>query len=183
MPYSLTANVKSAQPLRNALRTMAFSVAFLAPLPAMADCISIGAGAEFCGNPDWTFEKYVDEGVLHIAADGANVYHLHRLREVGQDSVDVEVTFEKHAADFLIEYGDAAYTDVVNSQGERHGKRTLEYAFSVKEWEDGNRTFLTFLIDGDTGYSFVTSGQPPLDIEELKKRHEAAVAAFRLKAD
>ena len=51
----------------------------------------------------------------------------------------------------------------------------------VKEWEAGNRTLLTFLIDGDTGYSFVTSGQPPLDVEDLQKRHETAVAAFRLK--
>jgi hypothetical protein len=149
----------------------------------MADCLSIGPEAAFCGQSDWEFSKYVDEGVLHIAADGANVYHLHRLREVGQDGVDEEVTFEEHAANFLIEYGGEAYADVVNSQGERHGKRTLEYAFTVKEWEEGNRTFLTFLIDGATGYSFVTSGQPPLDPDDLKARHEAAVAAFRLKVN
>ena len=111
-----------------------------------------------------------------------NVYHLHRLREVGEDGVDAEVIFEKHAANFVIEYGGEAYSDVTNSQGERHGKRSLEYAFTVKEWEEGNRTLLTFLIDGDTGYSFVTSGQPPLDLEDLAQRHEAAVGALRLKA-
>ena len=165
------------------MRRLIMAALVAAPLPAFADCLSIGPEAEFCPGDAWTFEKYVDEGVLHIATDGENVYHLHRLREVGQDGVDEEVTFEKHAADFLIEYGDEAYVDVVNSQGERHGKRSLEYAFSVKEWEDGNRTFLTFLIDGDTGYSFVTSGQPPLDLEDLKTRHEAAVEAFRLKGE
>ncbi len=165
------------------MRRLLMAALVAAPLPAMADCISIGAGAEFCGGSDWEFSKYVDEGVLHIAADGENIYHLHRLRTIGEDGIDPEVTFEEQAASFLIEYGGEAYTDVVNKQSERHGKRSLEYAFTVKEWEEGNRTFLTFLVDGDTGYSFVTSGQPPLDIEEMKKRHEAAVAAFRLKGE
>lgn len=165
------------------MRRLLMAALVAAPLPAIADCLSIGDGAEFCGDPDWTFQKYVDEGVLHIAADGANVYHLHRLRTIGEDGVDPEVTFEEQAASFLIEYGDKAYTDVVNRQGERHGKRSLEYAFTVKAWEEGNRTFLTFIVDGDTGYSFVTSGQPPLDVEDLEQRHEAAVAAFRLKGE
>lgn len=165
------------------MRRLLMAALVAAPLPAMADCISIGTGAEFCGGSEWEFSKYVDEGVLHIAADGENIYHLHRLRTIGEDGVDPEVTFEEQAASFLIEYGGEAYTDVVNSQGERHGKRSLEYAFTVKEWEEGNRTFLTFLVDGDTGYSFVTSGQPPLDIDEMEKRHEAAVAAFRLKGE
>ena len=163
------------------MRRALLAALMAAPLPALADCLSIGPEAEFCPGADWTFEKYVDDGVLHIAADGDNVYHLHRLRDVGQAGVDEAATFEKHVADFLIEYGDEAYVDVVNSLGERHGKRSLEYAFSVKEWEEGNRTFLTFLIDDDVGYSFVTSGQPPLDVADLQKRHETAVAAFRLK--
>lgn len=165
------------------MRRLLLAALVALPLPAMADCLSIGPGAEFCGDADWTFEKYVEDGVLHIAADGENIYHLHRLREVGEDGVGAEAVFEKHAANFQTEYGGEAYSDVVNSQGERHGLRSLEYAFTVKEWEEGNRTLLTFLIDGDTGYSFVTSGQPPLDIEEMKKRHEAAVAAFRLKGE
>ena len=163
------------------MRRVLLAALIAAPLPAMADCLSIGPAAEFCPGDAWTFEKYVDEGVVHIAADGKAVYHLHRLREVGEEGLDAEGVFEKHAANFILEYGGEAYSDVASSQGQRLGRRSLEYAFTVKEWEAGNRTLLTFLIDGDTGYSFVTSGQPPLDVEDLQKRHETAVAAFRLK--
>ena len=163
------------------MRRALLAALMAAPLPALADCLSIGPEAEFCPGGAWTFEKYVDESVVHVAADGKSIYHMHRLREVGAEGVGPEAVFEEHAASFVREYGGEAYADVASSQGERHGKKSLEYAFTVKEWEEGNRTLLTFLIDGDVGYSFVTSGQPPLDVEDLAQRHEAAVAAFRLK--
>ena len=69
------------------------------------------------------------------------------------------------------------------SEGERLGRRTLEYEFTVNSGEEGNRTRLTFLIGGGIGYSFVTSGQPPVDRDTLLARHEAAVEAFRLKGE
>ena len=103
------------------MRRVLLAALIAAPLPAMADCLSIGPAAEFCPGDAWTFEKYVDEGVVHIAADGKAVYHLHRLREVGEEGLDAEGVFEKHAANFILEYGGEAYSDVASSQGERVG--------------------------------------------------------------
>lgn len=150
-----------------------------AAAPAAAgDCFSIGPAAEFCAGDEWVFMRYVEDGVMHLAAD-EKFYHLHKLREVALDA-GPEVAFEEHAASFAIQYGGEAYEDVVSSQGERWGRRTLEYEFTVKDWDEGNRTRLTFLIAGGMGYSFVTSGRPPVDRAELNARHEAALAAFRL---
>ena len=51
------------------MRRVLLAALIAAPLPAMADCLSIGPAAEFCPGDAWTFEKYVDEGVVHIAAE------------------------------------------------------------------------------------------------------------------
>ena len=165
------------------MRRLLLAALIAAPLPAAADCLSIGPGAEFCPGADWTFQRYVEEGVLHVAADGVDFYHLHRLRSVARQGQDDEVIFEEQAATFAIEYGGGDYDEVTFSEGERLGRRTLEYEFTVKTWEEGNRTRLTFLIGDGIGYSFVTSGQPPVDRDRLLARHEAAVEAFRLKGE
>ena len=165
------------------MRRLLMAVLVAAPLPAVADCLSIGTGAEFCADPDWTFQRYVEEGVLHVAADGVDFYHLHRLRSVARQDQGDEIIFEEQAATFALEYGGEDYDEVTFKEGERLDTRTLEYEFTVKSWGEGNRSLLTFLISDGIGYSFVTSGQPPVDREQLKARHEAAVEAFRLKGD
>ena len=165
------------------MRRLLMAVLVAAPLPAVADCLSIGTGAEFCADPDWTFQRYVEEGVLHVAADGVDIYHLHRLRSVARQDQGDEIIFEEQAATFALEYGGEDYDEVTFKEGERLDTRTLEYEFTVKSWGEGNRSLLTFLISDGIGYSFVTSGQPPVDREQLKARHEAAVEAFRLKGD
>ena len=162
------------------MRRLLMAALVAAPLPSLADCLSIGPGAEFCADPDWTFQRYVEEGVLHVAADGVDFYHLHRLRSVARQDQGDEVIFEEQAATFALEYGGEDYDEVTFQEGERLDRRTLEYEFTVKSWGEGNRSRLTFLINDGIGYSFVTSGQPPVDREQLKARHEAAVEAFRL---
>ncbi len=165
------------------MRRLLMAALVAAPLPSLADCLSIGPGAEFCADPDWTFQRYVEEGVLHVAAGGESLYHLHRLRSVARKDQDDEVIFEEQAATFALEYGGEDYDEVTFEEGERLGGRSLEYEFTVKEWGEGNRSRLTFLIRDGIGYSFVTSGQPPVDREQLIARHEAAVSAFRLKGE
>ena len=165
------------------MRRLLIAALVATPLPAFADCLSIGPGAEFCAEPDWSFQRYVEEGVLHVAADGTTFYHLHRLRSVARQGQDDEVIFEEQAATFALEYGGEDYDEVTFKEGERLDRRSLEYEFTVKEWGEGNRSRLTFLISDGIGYSFVTSGQPPVDREQLIARHEAAVEAFRLKGD
>ena len=163
-------------------RRLLLAALVAAPLPALADCISIGPKAEFCADPDWTFQRYVKEGVLHVAADGTTFYHLHRLRSVARQDQDDQIIFEEQVATFALEYGGDSYENVTFNEGERFGGRSLEYEFSVKEWGEGNRSRMTFLISNGMGYSLVTSGQPPVDRDGLLARHEAAVAAFQLKA-
>ena len=165
------------------MRRLLIAALVAAPLPAMADCLSIGPGAEFCADPDWTFQRYVEEGVLHVAADETTFYHLHRLRSVARQDQGDDIIFEEQVATFALEYGGDSYENVTFSEGVRHDGRSLEYEFSVKEWEEGNLTRLTFLISDGIGYSLVTSGQPPVDRDVLLARHEAAVAAFRLKGE
>ena len=165
------------------MRRLLMAALVAAPLPAMADCISIGTGADFCGQSDWTFQRYVEEGVLHVAADGVDFYHLHRLRSVARQDQSDQVIFEEQVATFALEYGGEDYEEVTFEEGERLDGRALEYEFTVNEWGEGNRSRLTFLISKGIGYSFVTSGQPPVDREQLKARHEAAVEAFRLKGE
>jgi len=162
------------------MRRLLLAALVALPLPAAADCLSIGPGAEFCADPDWTFQRYVEEGVLHVAADGTTFYHLHRLRSVARQDQSDQVIFEEQLATFAIEYNGDGYENVTFSEGERFDGRSLEYEFSVKEWGDGNRSRLTFLISDGIGYSLVTSGQPPVDREALIARHEAAVAAFQV---
>ncbi|MEM7267839.1 MAG: hypothetical protein AAF401_01150 [Pseudomonadota bacterium] len=157
--------------------------AFAAPAAA---CISIGPKAEFCGQEQWRFEQYVDEGVLHlITGDDAALgfYHLHKLRPVPTEEDGELDVFEKFRASFKTEYGQPQFANVLSSEGERNGLPSLEYEFSVKDWEEGNRTRLTFFISGGSGYSFVTSGQPPVDAERLNDLHEGALAAFKLKIE
>ena len=164
------------------VRRLLLAALVAAPLPALADCISIGPEADVCADPDWTFQRYVEEGVLHVAADGTTFYHLHRLRSVARQDQDDQIIFEEQVATFALEYGGDSYENVTFNEGERFGGRSLEYEFSVKEWGEGNRSRMTFLISDGMGYSLVTSGQPPVDRDGLLARHEAAVAAFQLQA-
>lgn len=165
------------------MRRLLLAALIAAPLPVAADCLSIGPEAEFCADPDWTFQRYVEEGVLHVASDGTTFYHLDRLRSVARQDQSDQVIFEEQVATFALEYGGGSYENVTFTEGARLGGRSLEYEFSVKEWGEANLSRLTFLISDGIGYSLVTSGQPPVNREALLARHEAAVAAFQVKGE
>jgi hypothetical protein len=161
------------------IAALAFSSSAIAGTP----CYSIGDNAEFCGRGDWSFDHYMQDGVLFTGnGPREGFYHLYRIRPIeGVNEVNTsEVMLRENAVVFAREYQKEEYADVMNSVGERFGLSSLEYEFSVVEWGEGNRTRLTFIIDGDQGYSFVTSGQTPVDAAKLNELHEAALAQFRL---
>lgn len=158
-------------------------VAIAMASPAIASCYSIGENAAFCGRDGWKFERYMEGGVLFTGRDDkAAFYHMHRLRpaEGQSDLSNDDMVFREHAVSFLREYQKPQYSDVVHSEGERFGLSSLEYEFTTEGWGEGNRTRLTFIIDGATGLSFVTSGQAPVDPAKLNELHEAALAQFQL---
>ncbi|MGB0505488.1 MAG: hypothetical protein ACPGGK_04760 [Pikeienuella sp.] len=169
--------------MRKSIPLLLAALAFGSTAIAESSCYSVGENAEFCGRGDWSFDHYMKDGVLFTGNETREgFYHMYRLRPIkGVNEVNTsEVMLREHAATFAREYQKEQYSDVVNSDGERFGLSTLEYEFSIEEWGEGNRTRLTFLIDGDQGYSFVTSGQAPIDPAKLNELHEAALSQFRL---